>query len=315
MKKIYILAVLMLLSIVVFGYSQIPQQMSYQGYLTDNAGNPISGNHKLTFTIYDAQSGGNTLWIEEHPSVAITDGVFRIQLGSITALDLDFDMPYWLSIKVENDPELAPRVALSSVGYSFNSMNAESVADNSITSTALQDGAVTLPKLQPDMMVKVFEGTCNNVNSYLVSGLNGNLHKIYRIFFQGTIHTGETMLLVRPNQDDVANNFRSYDLYHGNASLSATWASNGMIVGRTWAVANDAGLESTFFAETGKFRYAIGQGLIMRPTGEMLGQNTYGCWLNTQDNVTSLEFSLTNFSGIATGTFSGTFTIYAVNPR
>jgi hypothetical protein len=314
MNTLKFLTLLLVLFFAVAIFSQIPPLMNYQGYLTDNANNPINGNHKLTFTIYDALTGGNTLWMEEHPSVAITEGVFRVQLGSITPLNLAFDAPYWLSIKVENDPELAPRIVLSSVGYSFNSLKAESVAEGSISTASIQDGAVTLSKLEPDLMLKVFEGTCNNVNSYIISGLNGNLHKIYRIFFQGIIHTGETWILLRPNGDDVLNHYRSYLMYHGNASGSQ-WSSVGFIQGRSWAVANDTGFEITLYAESGRVRYAIGHGLVSRPTGEILGQEYYGYWTNSTDNITSLEMALTNFSGIASGTFSGTFTVYAVKPR
>jgi hypothetical protein len=38
-----------------------------------------------------------------------------------------------------------------------------------------------------DVMVKVFEGIGNVVSSYLITGLNGILHKKYKIFFEGRI--------------------------------------------------------------------------------------------------------------------------------
>jgi hypothetical protein len=127
MKKILIISVSILL-IVGISYGQIPREITYQGYLTDNANNPITNNLQLTFTLYDAQSGGSSLWTEVHPSVAIIQGVFRVSLGSITPLNLPFDAPYWLSIRVGADPELAPRIAMSSVGYAINSAQAEDVA-------------------------------------------------------------------------------------------------------------------------------------------------------------------------------------------
>ncbi len=119
---------LFLLAIAGTCLAQVPREMNYQGYLTDANKNPITGNLKLTFTIYDAQSGGNTLWIEEHPTEPVAQGIFRVQLGSIVPLDLPFDAPYWLSIKVENDPELTPRIALSSVPYSLRAEKADSLA-------------------------------------------------------------------------------------------------------------------------------------------------------------------------------------------
>ncbi|NOQ96988.1 MAG: hypothetical protein GQ561_02400 [Calditrichae bacterium] len=315
MNRIYLLSIFLLFFMVSLAMSQIPRQMNYQGYLTDNNNNPITGNLIIRFTIYDAPTTGTNLWNEEHPTVALIDGVFRVVLGSINPLNIAFDKPYWLGIRVGNDPEMTPRTTLTSAGYSLNSLKAESVKDSSVTTASIQNGAVTLPKLQPDMMVKVFEGTCNNVSSYLITGLDGNLHKMYKIYFQGTIHTGETMLLLRPNEDDVQNHFRSYVLYHGNASLSATWSTVGIGCVRSWAVANNASFEVTLFAETGRLRYVVGQALIARPTGEILGQQPYGYWTNSGDIIDRIKFSLTNFSGIAIGTFSGTFTIYAVNPR
>jgi len=38
--------------------------MSYQGKLNDKNGVPVSGSVTMTFTIYDAATGGNALWTE-----------------------------------------------------------------------------------------------------------------------------------------------------------------------------------------------------------------------------------------------------------
>jgi len=305
----------MLIVIFSVSYAQIPQQMSYQGYLTDNAGNSISGNHKLTFTIYDAQTGGNTLWIEEHSSVAITSGIFLVQLGSITALDLDFDVPYWLSIKVENDPELAPRIALSSVGYSFNSVKAEGVAEGSISTNSIQNGAVTLPKLEPDMMVKVWEGTISGVPTYQITGLNGNLHKFYKIFFSGRLHNADTYLLIRPNGDDVNGNYRSLMNYNGDAG-GWNWAYTGMYLGRSAWGECDVSFEFTLSCETGRNRFSHGEGIMALLTSyNILALDSWCRWYNTTDNITSIEITTTNNSGLTTGTFSGTIIVYAVFPR
>ncbi len=44
---------------------------------------------------------------------------------------LKFDKPYWLGIKVGNDAELSPRIALTSAGYSFSSIRSDTT-DNII---------------------------------------------------------------------------------------------------------------------------------------------------------------------------------------
>lgn len=41
--------------------SAVPNVMSYQGKLNDKNGVPVSGSVTMTFTIYDAATGGNML--------------------------------------------------------------------------------------------------------------------------------------------------------------------------------------------------------------------------------------------------------------
>ena len=100
-------------------FAQVPREITYQGYLTDGNNMPITANLKMTFTIYDAQTGGTALWSEVHPSIAVIEGVFNTRLGAIAALNLNFEVPYWLGIRIENDLELSPRTGLTGVGYSF----------------------------------------------------------------------------------------------------------------------------------------------------------------------------------------------------
>ena len=53
--------------------SAIPQLINYQGYLTDDLGNPVAdGNYRLVFRIWDAETGPHELWSEDpNPSPPI----------------------------------------------------------------------------------------------------------------------------------------------------------------------------------------------------------------------------------------------------
>ena len=62
------------------GYA--PEQINYQGYLTDSGGNPISGTVTLEFSIWDAATGGSSIWSETHNNVPVSAGYFSVQLGS-----------------------------------------------------------------------------------------------------------------------------------------------------------------------------------------------------------------------------------------
>jgi hypothetical protein len=119
------LLVLVLLTSTSFG--EIPKLLNYQGYLTDASGNPVADdNYSLTFRLY-ASEGADTnsfLW-KETQVVSVSKGVFNAILGLTTSLNLDFAQPYWLGIKVETNPELSLRVRLTSVGYAYRALRAD----------------------------------------------------------------------------------------------------------------------------------------------------------------------------------------------
>jgi hypothetical protein len=98
--------------------------MSYQGVLTDGAGNLVpDGFYDLTFRIYTVPSAGAAVYAEAHTGanhVQVTHGGFSVLLGSITPLNsYGFDGPLYLGVQVAADPELAPRTALSSSPYAL----------------------------------------------------------------------------------------------------------------------------------------------------------------------------------------------------
>jgi microcystin-dependent protein len=150
MKKCFIvfqtfLGVFFLLNSV---YSQIPQKMSYQGYLTDAAGIKVTdGNYSLTFEFYEVEKGGNAIWQEIHPIIPVVGGLFNVILGSLNPINLSFDRPYWLGVKVGDEVELLPRIALTATGYSFKALNAERVNG---FSASINPSAYSLIPLGPD---------------------------------------------------------------------------------------------------------------------------------------------------------------------
>ncbi|MFA5167830.1 MAG: LamG domain-containing protein [Candidatus Omnitrophota bacterium] len=102
-------------------FASVPQLMSYQGILKDAQGNYLTGTYDMTFRIYVAATGETALWTETQSGVSAASGKFNVELGSVTALDLPFNAQYWLSVQVGSDPEMTPRVKLTSVGYAYNS--------------------------------------------------------------------------------------------------------------------------------------------------------------------------------------------------
>jgi hypothetical protein len=104
----------------------VPQAVSFQGYLRNDDGTPLEGTVDLTFKIYAAANGGAPLWTENHGAVAISEGVFHVHLGSITAFPADFFSvsDRWIET-VADGATLVPRQAFTSTPYALRAAVAE----------------------------------------------------------------------------------------------------------------------------------------------------------------------------------------------
>lgn len=111
--------------------SQTPGEIGHQGILTDSLGNPIvEGTFQVTFSLYDQASGGTALWSEEQP-VSVEEGLFTVLLGAVNPIDLPFDEPYWLDVKVDGD-ELDPRLRFTASPYSRRAATVDSVGPEAV---------------------------------------------------------------------------------------------------------------------------------------------------------------------------------------
>lgn len=102
----------------------INQQINFQGKLTNPDGtNVTNGTYSIVFSIYSVSSGGSAIWTETQGSVSITDGIFQVSLGSVSALpgSVNFNSAsLFLGIKVGADAEMTPRVQFTATPYAFN---------------------------------------------------------------------------------------------------------------------------------------------------------------------------------------------------
>ena len=121
--------------------ADVPQLISYQGRLTDAGGAAVpDAAYLVKFIIYNdpvATGGGAEKWSSGFQTVNTIDGLFNYDLGSITVLpdDLFTDTLSWLGITVGVDPELLPRTRLTSKGYAYHALRADSAG-----TAALLDG-------------------------------------------------------------------------------------------------------------------------------------------------------------------------------
>ncbi len=133
----------------VTAFAALPQTMNYQGYLKDGAGAPVNGATSITFSLYSSSPArSNPVWRESR-SVTPTNGIYSVQLGSVTPITAPFDVPYWLGVKVASDPEMALQ-PLSSTGYAFRAGVAESVASSGGSSATITAGGQTMLRIDPN---------------------------------------------------------------------------------------------------------------------------------------------------------------------
>ena len=132
--KRFLIPMAALLALVVCGpaLAAVPQTMSYQGVLTDGAGNiAADGNYSITFRIWDDPTliSGHLLWTEAHdgvtaPVVPVSKGGFSVVLGSAVPVNVQFNGPMWLELQVAPDATpVAPRTQLTPSPYALNARN------------------------------------------------------------------------------------------------------------------------------------------------------------------------------------------------
>ena len=121
--------------------SAVPGEMNYQGYLTDDAGVPLTGAYDVVFRLYDV--GNTLLWEETHGGVQVSEGLFTVLLGGTTALDPTILGADGVELEMEVDTEiLNPRVPVVAVGYSIVAALAESVGLDGVDSAAIRDDSI-----------------------------------------------------------------------------------------------------------------------------------------------------------------------------
>jgi hypothetical protein len=95
-------------------YSQAPQTISYQGFLSTAGGSPIpDSSHIFILRIYNVPVGGIALWTETD-TVAVHRGAFNVVLGTQTSLaTVNLNQQLYLGVTKGSDPEFSPRSALT----------------------------------------------------------------------------------------------------------------------------------------------------------------------------------------------------------
>jgi hypothetical protein len=205
----------------------IPLKVNFQGRLTDSNGNAVAdGSYNMKFTLYDAITSGTNRWQENRQTtnrVTVTNGLFSIQLGDVTALSPTLFSTYadlWLEVElptpasatcstascgVYTEGPLSPRQKLAASAHAFNADTVDGIdgatlavknSDNNFTASQTITGTLTATTLSAS--------TLQTASGDLTINPTGNT------IIYGSANTAGTAAL------DVRNSTSGYLLYVGN---------------------------------------------------------------------------------------------------
>lgn len=142
------IAVFLLLVVFKPALAVVPATLNYQAYLTDDNDVPIDGTADVTVSIYNVEVGGVPLWSETRPGTTVSNGIISVELGSIVPFPPGlFEMPLWLGVTVDADPEMTPRRPISSTGFAFKASDSDTL--EGISAASLDQSAHVVDTSNP----------------------------------------------------------------------------------------------------------------------------------------------------------------------
>ena len=136
--KRYVFYIFFIVIFISFSYlntlANVPMLINYQGYLTDDTGTSLDGDHNIQFSLYNSETSSEALWTE-HQTVTVAEGVFNVQLGSGTASPLTSGIfensALYLEIEIfinsTLSETLAPRQKITSSAFAIKAGDADTL--------------------------------------------------------------------------------------------------------------------------------------------------------------------------------------------
>lgn len=222
-----------------------PSTINYQGRLTDPSGAPLTGDYSVTFGLYDTPLGGSPYWTSS-TNVTASDGLFSLILGESPMTPLTpslFDSPaLWLGVQVEGDPELTPRVKLTSVPYSHTTQSVNNAAGGQITSDLSVAGSID-----------AFSSPTGSSSYYgVTSQVHGGIGSNYAGYFSA-MNTFKTWGIYA----EASSNTECYGLFAKASMTPSGGAAAEAIRGEAVVATSGVNYGVTAFASGGSSNYGV----------------------------------------------------------
>ena len=205
MKKLSILTILFLSIIRAQPGTEVPGNMSFQGFLTDSEGVAyVDGDYNLTFRLIRQidETTEQTIWEESH-SASVTNGVFSVILGSVTPLPLSISSNVQLETQV-GDEILSPRQSLTSVPFALKSSRAQQAFQSVLADTAMI--ALNAPMADTAQF------------SYHALDANNADSSMYSTYSQHAVHA-DTAIISMSSVDAIDELNELLDVYNDGTSI------------------------------------------------------------------------------------------------
>jgi hypothetical protein len=132
--------------------------INFQARILTNTGALVpDGNYSIQFKIYDSFAGPTSQW-NETQAVAVKNGYVSVSLGSANPFSgIDWSQEQWLTMNINGDGEMAPRMKVTAVPFALRSNQADTLTNGSGTISAS-----SLAQLAPSSVQSI-----NSANSLL----------------------------------------------------------------------------------------------------------------------------------------------------
>jgi hypothetical protein len=123
-----------------------PLVINHQGRLLDADDVALTGTHEITFRLYELSvkpvgSDDVPVWTESYQA-PVVDGVYSVDLGAtggdkkpLGAAEFPLDEERWLSIEVDDDGEMSPRLRVGTVAFALHAQTA-GLAQQALSATS-----------------------------------------------------------------------------------------------------------------------------------------------------------------------------------